>query len=130
MNTDSIAPCGINCATCYMYLRKKNTCSGCRSDIATKREYCAKCSIKNCKLADETASKVCHECSEFPCKRLKQLDNRYLTKYKVSLIGNLQHIKSSGLQNFLESEREKWRCNNCGGTICVHRGVCLHCNVN
>ncbi len=35
-----------------------------------------------------------------------------------------------GLENFTELEREKWRCNTCGGTVCVHRGHCLKCNLN
>jgi len=122
-----IAPCGMNCATCLAFLRDKNTCSGCWSDNATKRESCTKCSIKNCILLEETESKFCYECNKFPCRRLKQLDKRYRTKYNVSFLANLQYIKSFGFEKFLESESEKWLCTSCGGTICVHRGICLSC---
>jgi len=130
MNSTSIAPCGLNCATCLAYLRKKNTCSGCWSDDASKRVSCTKCAIKNCVLLEETESKFCYECAKFPCKRLKQLDKRYRTKYQVSLVANLMMIKDTGLEKFLESELEKWHCKSCGGTICVHRGVCLSCILN
>jgi hypothetical protein len=127
MNVQSIAPCGINCATCLAYLRKKNTCSGCRSDNASKRKYCTTCGIKNCIFLSVTESKLCYECTKFPCVRIKHIDKRYRTKYNLSLISNLEKIQEIGLGKFLESENEKWRCNNCGGTICVHRGFCLSC---
>ena len=127
MDTLSIAPCGINCATCLAYLRDKNTCSGCWGDNATKRKYCTTCAIKNCIFLSETESQLCFECTKFPCARIKHIDKRYRAKYNLSLIDNLQQIKSIGLRKFLESESEKWRCSSCGGTICVHRGFCLGC---
>ena len=122
-----IAPCGMNCATCLAYLRDKNTCSGCWGDTSTRRESCRKCRIKNCIFLNETESKFCYDCSGFPCRRLKQLDKRYQTRYQVSFIKNLLQIKHTGLENFIESENEKWRCPECGGTVCVHRGICLKC---
>jgi hypothetical protein len=32
------------------------------------------------------------------------------------------------LDAFAASEEERWRCPDCGGTICVHRGYCLSCS--
>lgn len=123
---EHIAPCGINCATCLGYLRSKNTCVGCKI-VGNKLNHCQVCSICNCENLLKTQTKLCFECEVFPCKRLKQLDKRYRTKYSTSLIGNLESIRELGMSAFLQKEEAKWHCTNCGGTICVHRGICLSC---
>jgi hypothetical protein len=123
-----IAPCGMNCGICLANLRDKNICYGCWNEDENKRNHCSKCSIRNCKLLEETNSKFCYECTNFPCTRLKQLDKRYRLKYKMSMIENLQYIKESGLENFEKKEAIRWKCVTCGGMICVHRGICLKCN--
>jgi hypothetical protein len=33
------------------------------------------------------------------------------------------------LEHFIKTETGRWRCPQCGGTICVHRG-CLSCKGN
>jgi hypothetical protein len=128
IETTLIAPCGMNCGICLAFLRDKNSCSGCRGDEASKRLSCAKCSISNCEFLKTTPSNFCYDCEKFPCARLKHLDKRYRTKYNMSMIENLNNIKKSGLDNFVQNEQKKWTCNTCGGTICVHRGFCLKCN--
>jgi len=128
METQLIAPCGMNCGICLAYLRDKNICHGCWAEDENKRNSCTKCSIKNCELLQKTDSKFCYECSKFPCARLKQLDKRYRLKYKMSMIENLLYIKKFGLANFEKKEATRWKCDTCGGIICVHRGICLECN--
>lgn len=123
-----IAPCGMNCGICMANLRDKNKCNGCRSNIGYKSESCAECIIRNCELLKNTVSKFCYECSKSPCPRLKQLDKRYRLKYKMSMIENLQNIEKFGLENFVENESLRWKCETCGGTICVHKGFCINCN--
>ena len=46
----------------------------------------------------------------------------------MSMIENLTNIKINGLEGFLISETEKWKCENCGAGLCVHRDFCLKCN--
>lgn len=128
MEPTLIAPCGMNCGICLAHLREKNICPGCRLIIKSKAKSRTNCIIRNCSLLAETDSKFCFDCTKFPCTRLKQLDKRYRTKYKMSMIENLGFIKSKGLENFIQKEKERWRCGNCGGSICVHRGFCLSCN--
>jgi len=123
-----IAPCGINCGTCLAYLRNKNKCAGCRTSGTCKPKHCVQCSILNCPFLAETSSKFCYDCQKYPCTRLKQLDRRYRTKYKTSLIGNLEKISTVGLEIYIKMEDDLWRCRSCGGTICVHRGFCINCN--
>lgn len=119
-----IAPCGMNCGLCMAYLRTKNHCCGCLGPDDGKSPSCVRCIIKNCAKLDGA---YCFDCDEFPCKRLKQLDKRYRTKYHMSMIENLTLIKKSGIQKFLERENKKWTCPECGGTICVHRNNCSSC---
>jgi hypothetical protein len=122
-----IAPCGMNCGLCLAYLRDKNRCEGCRSYSTNKPKYCARCLILNCELLAQSDSKFCYECQKFPCPRLKQLDKRYRTKYRMSMIENLNTIQASGLEYFLDTENKRWKCPTCGSTICVHRKFCLTC---
>ncbi len=127
---DLIAPCGMNCGICLGYLRDKNPCSSCRDTEGYKPSQCSNCIIINCDKLKETASGFCYECEDFPCKRLKQLDKRYRTKYNMSMLENLEYIRTKGLDSFVKNEAERWKCNQCGGVICVHRGYCLTCNNN
>jgi ubiquitin C-terminal hydrolase len=48
----------------------------------------------------------------------------------MSMVKNLQCIKEYGMDKFLESEQEKWRCPECGGVICCHNGVCYSCGLD
>ena len=122
-----IAPCGMNCGICIGYLREKNKCNGCNSKVGFKANHCKKCSIKNCEHIKTSPSGFCYDCEKYPCKRLKQLDKRYRTKYRMSMIENLNKIKTSGMAEFLKSENEKWKCPNCGSRLSAHRESCLNC---
>lgn len=127
MKSKLIAPCGLNCAACYAFLRKKDPCPGCRYDTTPKPVSRLRCKMKSCSFFSETKAKYCYECSEFPCKPLKQLDKRYRTKYHVSVIENLQTIKRDGIRKFLAQEANRWTCRNCSGTICIHTQICSGC---
>jgi hypothetical protein len=122
-----IAPCGMNCGICVAHLRTKNVCPGCRIKDPSKPKTRSDCSLSNCKVLSTTGSDFCYDCGEYPCKRLKHLDKRYRTKYRMSMIENLDSIKSLGLDKFLQNEQARWRCPECGGVICVHKGFCLNC---
>ena len=124
-----IAPCGMNCGTCLAYLREKNRCPGCRVSYADKAVSVQRCIIINCIYLEKTKSKFCYECEKFPCKRMKQLDKRYRTKYKTSFIENLLMIKENGITYFLDFESKRRTCQNCGSTLCVHRNFCLTCEI-
>jgi len=126
-NRSLIAPCGMNCGTCLAYLREKNRCCGCLIDTGHKTDACSRCIIKNCDMLAGTKPGFCYECETFPCKRLKQLDKRYRTKYKVSFIRNLLSIKEYGIKEYLRKEAGRWKCPHCGAVICVHRDHCITC---
>ena len=127
MKPKLIAPCGMNCAICLGYLRDKNTCPGCRLMGKNNSDYCRKCIIKHCKILKKNNWKFCSDkCKKYPCLRLRNLDKRYRTKYKMSMIDNLEYIKKNGIRKFIVKEKKRWAC-KCGSTICVHRWYCLNC---
>ena len=135
MREELIAPCGMNCGICSGYLAyrvdstskgvKMSYCSGCRP----RGKNCAFLK-KGCERLTHGTVQYCYECDEFPCLRLKQLDKRYRAKYHMSMIENLEYIRDHGTEQFLEWQREKWRCPECGGVVCCHNGICYDCGLD
>ena len=128
MKISHIAPCGMNCSICRGFLRKKNKCPGCREIDENKPISRAKCKIKICNELKKNNLKYCYKCVKFPCKRIKNLDKRYQTKYNMSMIENLENINKLGIRKFIKNEKIRWTCSNCGSTICVHSSSCSGCN--
>jgi hypothetical protein len=124
--SELIAPCGMNCSICIAYLREKNKCLGCRAVNKWKPVTRVRCRIKNCEHFPKLA-KFCYKCKLFPCDKIKHIDKRYRTKYHMSMIENLTMIKKEGIKKFLEKDKKKWNCKNCGGVICCHNGLCYNC---
>jgi hypothetical protein len=122
-----IAPCGMNCGICSAYLREKNRCGGCRSDDVLDACSIARCRIKNCESIRSGGIRYCFDCEALPCRRLKDLDKRYRTKYNMSMLENLAAIRRFGIRKFASDEKRRWTCPECGGTVNVHRAVCSEC---
>lgn len=127
LDANLISPCGMNCGLCMGYLRDKNTCAGCRTGDDGKAKSVLACSIRTCAALRSSASGFCYECDAFPCRRLRRLDTRYRTKYRMSMLENLELIRDSGIAAFVEFERSRWACPDCGGLQCVHTGACIYC---
>jgi len=96
----------MNCSLCIAYLREKSKCPGCYVDDENKPITRRSCVIRNCDKRGN--SRFCYPCSIFPCERLKSLDNRYRTKYGMSMICNLESIKADGIRVFIDKEKKKW----------------------
>ncbi len=124
---DLIAPCGMNCGLCYAYIRPKNTCPGCRGEDAAKPGYCVRCQIVTCPDRAAAGNAFCYDCDRFPCRRLKDLDKRYRTKYGMSMLENQKALREHGPDKFVEAESAKWLCPDCGARLCVHRAECPGC---
>jgi len=134
LSSDLVAPCGMNCTLCASYLALVN-------DVKSKgirMPYCAGCRPrnKNCAFLKKQCTRLmngevafCFECSDFPCDRLRTIDSRYKSRYRMSMIENLNFIKEHGMQNFLEKQKKLWKCLNCGELICCHNGICFKCEL-
>jgi len=127
MKKELVAPCGMNCGICKAYYREKNPCPGCRGPDENKPRSCIECKVVKCDIIKNSESGFCFECKDIPCNRLKNLDKRYKTKYHMSMIENLLFIKDEGMDAFLDKEKQKWSCPECGGIVTCHGGRCLKC---
>ncbi len=131
---DLIAPCGMNCGICASYLALKNEVKA----KGIKIPYCAGCRPrkKNCAFLKKHCSKLsmeevtfCFECNNFPCSRLETIDARYKQRYRMSMIKNLNLIKTRGIEYFLAEQEKTWKCPNCNALICCHNGICFNCGL-
>jgi len=122
----NIAPCGMDCALCLGFQREKNRCPGCKEKYGDTPMEEVRCIIVKCAEKNDRFD-LCFKCEKFPCRRIKQLDKRYRTKYNMSMMENLLYIKEKGIRQFVKQENEKWRCKECGSILCVHRKYCLNC---
>lgn len=120
------APCGMYCGFCRAYFGTKfglkGNCEGCR----VRNKNCTFIR-KDCPPLRKGTIHFCYECDTFPCDKLKRLEGIYTKRYGVSLIGNLERIKSIGADAWLEEQREKWTCPACGGRLNVHDAQCVGC---
>jgi hypothetical protein len=119
------APCGMNCMVCCVHLKDKKTCCGCFGDDNHKPERSKTCKIKSC--TKEKGLTYCYQCSEFPCKQIKNIEKSYNKLYNTSLIENSRKAQSEGIAAFEASEREKWMCKVCSGVISLHDAECSNC---
>lgn len=122
-----IAPCGINCSLCMAFMRKRNPCPGCRVEDKHKPITRTKCGIKTCKGLARNNYQFCFSCAGFPCNLIRRMDTRYRKRYGFSTILNLESIKEKGIGVFLEEEKIKWTCSNCGTLLCIHKTECENC---
>jgi hypothetical protein len=132
---DLIAPCGMNCGVCSAYLAMKNGvtvapdgkkaawCQGC----LPRGRGCTMNKSGGCQKLMTLSVRFCYECKEFPCDANMHWDKVYREKYNASPVENLKYIKKNGIDKFLELQREKWKCPDCGGVISCHNGVCYQC---
>ena len=127
IETTFFAPCGMNCMVCYKHCDHRKPCAGCLNSDDGKPAHCRSCKIKSCTQGKGLA--YCHECGEFPCKRLKTLEKSYNTRYNASLLKNSQTVKEAGLAEFMKRQKEEYTCPVCGGVISIHDAQCSQCGV-
>lgn len=119
------APCGMNCMVCYKHCDHKKPCGGCLNSHKEMPEHCRKCKIKNC-CVDKHLT-YCFECSDYPCKLIKNLEKSYNQRYQTSLMENSAFVKEYGLVKFMEQQKVRYTCPKCGGIISIHDRECSEC---
>jgi hypothetical protein len=122
--SDLIAPCGMNCGVCKAYLAYSRGVPKKKGQVS----HCSGCRIrgKNCAFIKRDCPKKV-ECPDMPCPRLTKLNAHYSARYSMSMIENLNMINEKGMDEFLKSQTEKYRCPNCGDVVSVHDGKCYAC---
>lgn len=119
------APCGMNCMVCFTHCSTKKACGGCLGTDESKPGHCRTCLRKNC--AAEREISYCYECSDFPCRRIRDLDRSYRKRYGASLIEQSLFVKENGIDLFLKNEWKRYICAVCGGVISLHDHRCSEC---
>ena len=126
---NELAPCGIYCGACPAYFRK---CFGCSSEIR-EQERIGKwaCAIRKCCYEKQRLA-YCIECGQFPCKSLsKKLTAPHIDEkrfaYRREIIANLSLMKKLGQSDYLERQRTRWRCKECGQRIVFYYYKCGGC---
>jgi hypothetical protein len=128
---DLIAPCGMNCGICKRYLaysrgvpKSKGKVIHCQGCLPSNRN----CYIKRgCRKILGGEIRFCFECDELICENLNHLDKRYRERYGMSMVENLKEINCKGVEKFLDSQENRYRCSNCGDVFSVHDGKCYKC---
>ena len=125
-----VAPCGLDCSLCKRALAETDPCPGCHGPDENKPEFCSrKCGIILCRKRLENGYTFCDECPDYPCEDVREKETRYTSKYPLyeSPAENLRDIRKFGLECFLENQRSKWTCGECGEAVPVHTGICTGC---
>ena len=125
-----IAPCGLDCSLCKRALDEEDPCPGCNGPDENKPDFCReKCGVILCRKRREKGYAYCDECPDYPCADVKEKEDRYTSQYPLyeSPARNLKDIREKGMAKFLEEQRERWTCGDCGGVVCVHTGICCGC---
>ena len=125
IDTEMLAPCGLNCMLCYRHLGK-NPCPGCRARLGEPDTYRRKCIMRACVL--ERGYISCADCAERPCKRRKTFQARCREGYGVDLNADAARLREIGAEAFLREQIAAHTCADCGHLIDLHYGRCSGCN--
>lgn len=98
-NQDLIAPCGLYCGECSAL--QDGSCGGCISRKGLCLKYTKICKIYDCCIKGK-GLRVCCECKEFPCEKLKAFFDT--PAWYNNVVGNLKQVKRIGLEKVLGEE--------------------------
>lgn len=137
---NKIAYCGLFCGTCKIFLATQNgtldklsketkipvellRCNGCRSTEVSL--FCRNCAMKKC--CSQKGLFTCADCEEFPCSVLKAFENDQHQHHK-GVVVLLNDLKQNGETKWIEIQKERWSCNNCGHPFSWYDKNCENCN--
>jgi hypothetical protein len=151
-NKDLMAPCGLYCGTCGVYIATRDgnekfraimanlygtkpeetQCLGCmQSDPPQKKyKYCGACPVRECVKSKSFYS--CHQCSDWPCEAIKNFGfatgRRVMEKTiplwraKVAELGD-----EEGSVAWVRAELERYHCPDCGQPLFRGAQQCRAC---
>jgi hypothetical protein len=116
-----VAPCGIDCGTCELYLcndnqqllayliakgipKEKLPCAGCRDIKGNCPVIGSQCASYVC--VTEKNVDFCFDCNDFPCSKLNPSADRADVLPHNLKVFNLCTIRRDGVENFIEKSTE------------------------
>ena len=140
MNKELLAPCGLYCGVCGVYIAHRDdnvklkgklagfygvtpedlACKGCLSD--QRSSFCSSCSIREC--VSDKGIDGCHQCDDFPCDFINNFPVPVGKKVILRAVPNRKEI---GTEKWVEEEHKRYHCPGCG--IELFRGAkrCRSC---
>jgi hypothetical protein len=113
INKDLLAPCGLYCGICATRYAYKNNderldikCEGCLSNF--RSPFCNACSIRRC--AKKKIITGCHECKEFPCRRINKFPFKIAKEF---MLKSIPARKERTDEEWVKWEESNWTCKAC-----------------
>ncbi len=147
-----VAPCGLYCGACPMYLASQEKdeqkvkdmmrqfagskmqfkpedllCDGCIGG-GRVAVFCRKCAMRSC--ADEKANVTrCSDCTEFPCSKVTNFNNDGM-QHHSEVLANLRQIRQMGIKEWTRFEEDRWSCPQCRNKISWYDKACSKCGAS
>jgi len=144
-----VAPCGLYCGACPMYLasRKGNEqkreelskqfasgkmnmkpedflCDGCISG-GRVAVFCRRCEMRSC-AAEKSDVTRCSDCSDFPCSLITNFNNDGMLHH-AEVLENIRNIQKMGIKDWTRHEKDRWMCPECRYPISWYDAKCSNC---
>ena len=151
-NKDLMAPCGIFCGACAIYIATRDEnekfrniissflgtkseeteCLGCMQPDPAKKIYgfCQQCAIRDC--AKSKGFYSCHQCEEWPCSIIENFDfatdvrvmKRAIPLWRAKVA---EHGDEKGSVEWARAECERYHCPACGKPLFRGAQRCRAC---
>lgn len=140
MNPELLAPCGLYCGVCGVYMASRDNneklkgklakaygvtpeqivCSGCLSD--KRFVYCQTCEIRTCAM--ENNRDGCHQCDTFPCNLIDEFP---VPVGKQEILRSVPARKKQGTQTWVKQEEARYECPQCKTPLFRGARRCSNC---
>ncbi len=130
------AYCGLYCgACCSMIIHEKQAGeeSALQMETPQGEQPCAGCDApyqQNCEFIvcnKNHGTESCAFCPEYPCERIIAFSHEEWEHHEV-VLNNLNRIKEVGIEQWLQEQKEYWKCPSCGFRTQWYQKQCPHCN--
>ncbi len=143
INPDFLAPCGLYCGVCGIYLADRDhnekfkerlctvygtqpediQCKGClHDDEAAVFFYCRSCPIKACTREKGIAG--CHQCDDFPCTLIEEFP---MPVGKKVMLRAIPQWREWGTEKWVAEEIKRYHCPHCGYPLFRGAKRCRQC---
>ena len=136
--------CGIYCGACSIAMYSKTgradefvaclggvpkeelSCGGCKSDNIYAG--CKACGLRRC--AREKGIEHCIDCADYPCKSYKTRQTvAKLLPHLHGAAASLKNIKLDGVDHWLDVQKKRWSCPDCGTPFSWYATACYKCGL-
>jgi hypothetical protein len=148
VNRDLVAPCGLYCGVCAIYIAHRDNnhnfkerlvtlykgklansetlsvediqCRGCMSD--ERFMHCRQCEIRAC--AEGKGYTGCHQCDAFPCQYVEKFP---MPVGRKVILRTIPYWREVGTERWIQDEEARYVCPECGNKVFRGAGKCNQC---